>query len=75
VRPVPGGRPQRPSTVFARAPWAPGWMPGYDDTGYQPEPGYEPVDGGYTGGAPSTGGRQRSGRWIRRGRKIVLFGV
>jgi uncharacterized protein (DUF697 family) len=75
VRPVPGARPGRPSTVFARAPWEPGWAPGlYDGVGY-PSTG-EPVygDGVAAYGLPSAG-RHRSGRWIRRGRKIILMGV
>ena len=75
VRPRPGV-PGRPSTVFARAPWAPGWLPGYYDDAASPS---EPAPAGYGDGVGAYGsptpGRQRSGRWIRRGRKIVLLGV
>ena len=39
--------------------------------------GYAPAAGaGYGGGTSGySGGRPRSGRWVRRGRRIVLFGV
>ncbi len=77
------GRPGRPSVAFARSPSSAGWLPGaYDDSGYQPEPSYDDEPFGYAdgngsggSGASQYGGRQRSGRWIRRGRKIVLIGV
>jgi hypothetical protein len=40
-------------------------------------PAYGPAGGDPYGDDPSQGygGRQQSGRWIRRGRKIVLLGV
>ena len=33
------------------------------------------LNGGKGGAAPSAGGAGRSGRWVRRGSKIVLYGV
>jgi uncharacterized protein (DUF697 family) len=80
-RPRPGG-PQRPGGQRRRGPggqYAVGSstvaVPGGNGA-YEPEPsdwGGEPEPGG--GQRSPYGSRAQSGRWIRRGRKVVLLGV
>jgi uncharacterized protein (DUF697 family) len=60
---VPGANGDQASTTAQPSYGPPEWA--------QPEP-YEPSDGTP---APQYPGRARSGRWMRRGSKIVLYGV
>ncbi len=82
-RPIGVGAPARygaPRNRHARY-GAPGYRPGAWDVGVE-EPlgigaaGYGGAPYGLAGGAPyGAGGGRRSGRWIRRGRKIILLGI
>jgi uncharacterized protein (DUF697 family) len=71
-------RPARPAGGFGaprhRGYGAPGYWSGGWDVGVE-----EPLGAGVGGNGDSVpyglGGAQRTGRWVRRGRKIVLFGV
>jgi uncharacterized protein (DUF697 family) len=78
-----GGRPRRPGGRPGGAAGYPGGGSAVAMSGYGGNGGGEPsygTDGGEPQGywdAPSQGygGRAQNGRWIRRGRKIVLLGV
>jgi hypothetical protein len=61
------------SVVAAAQRYAPGLLPLL--VAGPPPPGGMPMPAVFGPPPPVYGGAEQSGRWVRRGRKIVLFGV